>query len=267
MSRQSFERLKTIAGDALDAVPPVPGRPPFPTALRQRQTDANGKRTTATHQHVRDHPSLRARLPERDGRHRLRAVPDDDGARAPHDHTVPCAWCTLGLAPTATPSVATLLANATALWFALDDTLYTTRFPKGDAVVAEVWTTAHPEPWSTDSADASWLATLANGLSLSGAKDKAARATKAAQVRVDTRVGRIFLKSATEWTDATAECAVDEVDDHQATGGKDGGIGKCVHVAYSPQWSADARREVTERQGGELAGVGEVSGGGSEGRV
>ena len=45
-------------GDALDAdVPPVYlGRPPFPPALRQRQTDANGKRTTATSQHVRDHP-------------------------------------------------------------------------------------------------------------------------------------------------------------------------------------------------------------------
>ena len=248
VSRRSFERLKTIAGDALDAdVPPVYlGRPPFPTALRQRQTDANGKRTTATYQHVRDHPSPYAHVYRSATGATDYVLVRTTTVRVRHTtHTVPVyAWCTLGLAPTATPSVATLLANATALWFALDDTLYTTRFPKGDAVVAEVWTTAHPEPWSTDSADASWLATLANGLSLSGAKGKAARATKAAKVRVDTRVGRLFLKGATEWTDATTGCTVDEVDDHQATGGKDGGIGKCVHVAYSPQRFVDARREV-----------------------
>lgn len=248
VSRLSFERLKVIAGDALDTdVPPVYlGRPPFPTVLRQRQTDANGKRTTATYRHVRDHPSPYAHV------YQSAATPTDyvlfrtTTVRVRHTtHTVPVyVWCTLGLATSTTPTIAMLIANATTLWFVLDDIMYTTRFPKGDAVVPEVWTTAHPEPWSTDDADTSWLTALASGLSLSGSKANVAHATKAATVGVDTRVGRLFLKGSPKWTDATAGCAVDELDDNDVAGGNGGNIGKCVHVAYSPQRFVDARREV-----------------------
>ena len=244
VSRWSFERLKTIAGDALDAnVPPMYlGLPPVATQLRKRQTDTHGKRLVTLYQHVHHHPSKYAHV------YQSTTIPTDyvlfrtTTVRVRlTTHTVPVyAWCTLGMAPKALPSVATLLANATSLWFVLDDTLYTTRFTKGNRVVGEVWMTAHPEPWSTDTADTSWLTSLANRLSLSGSTSKASQPTPATNVRIDTSVGHLFLKGVAEWTDETAGCAVETVHEHK--GAEDNHT--CVHVAYNPQRFVDARREV-----------------------
>lgn len=166
--------------------------------------DAN---TDAKHCHVYEHAGERVLF---------RTVT----VRARHQtHTVPLyAWAT-----TDATAVKAVVAATHTLWFVFDDATYAVPVAKG-ALVVEAWTTAHPEPWTTDTAT-SWLASLTG------------KATGTA-VGADavTSVAQLFARKVTGPVPSTTDTATSR--------SETGDAARCAHVTYNVQTLIAARGEV-----------------------
>ena len=236
VSRETFARLQTIAGQSLDTevTPEYIGRPPFPSVLHRRRQRVN-KDESHTFNHIPLHPSKHAHVYQNVMEPKEYGLFRTIVARVRHStHVIPVyAWCTLGKAIKTIPTIEMLLANATCIWFVLDDTLYSTHFAKGNTIVSDIWTTAHPEPWLTDEPDTSWIQSL---IASYKTPDQ-----KLSLQSPPVRVGRLFLTDDHEWMECQNECSVTT---EQHTNTSNVRPMQCVHLTYSAQTFVNALREV-----------------------
>ena len=237
VSSETFTRLKQIMGKILDTtIPPVYlGNPPFPPSFNVHQLDDHGDKKHAQYDNV-DHtsPHTHVYLNKNDPKDYMIFRTINVHIRY-QTHVVPIyAWCSVDKQQVGPVQINVLLKHVYRLWYVFDDTLYATSLNKDDVIHRNVWTTAHPEPWTPETSPL-WLDAVTTGF-----KHMYTKAKKVEEESVASAVGRLFVHgNHVDWSEITASCSVKAKQNNTASANI-----HCVHLAYDIQTFVDIQREV-----------------------